>query len=109
MLNPRNRYDFHDATKPKFVLSSCLFSFCHPPQTTYKNNFQIAQGQRVAKLDEKQTADMIKITCQRPDVRQGAIHQQFNNINSKSTPNYPPLFCRFICAKALKQVARLWS
>lgn len=42
---------------------------------------QIAQGQKVAKLDEKQTADMIKITCQRPDVRQGAIHQQFNNIN----------------------------
>lgn len=35
----------------------------------------------MAKLDEKQTADMIKITCQRPDVRQGAIHQQFNNIN----------------------------
>ncbi|CAN0333185.1 unnamed protein product, partial [Ectocarpus sp. 12 AP-2014] len=43
---------------------------------------QIAQGQKVAKLDEKQTADMIKITCQRPDVRQGAIHQQFNNINA---------------------------
>ncbi|CAN0282763.1 unnamed protein product, partial [Hapterophycus canaliculatus] len=42
---------------------------------------QIAQGQKVAKLDEKQTADMIKITCQRPDVRQGAIHQQFGNIN----------------------------
>ena len=42
---------------------------------------QVAKGQRVAKLDDKQTADMIKITCQRPDVRQGAIHQQFNDIN----------------------------
>lgn len=44
---------------------------------------QISSGQKVAKLDEKQTADMIKITCQRPEVRQGAIHQQFNNINGK--------------------------
>lgn len=44
---------------------------------------KIASGQRVSKLDEKQTADMIKITCQRPDVRQGAIHQQFSNINGR--------------------------
>lgn len=43
---------------------------------------QIAAGQKVSKLDEKQTADMIKITCQRPDIRQGAIHQQFSNIHS---------------------------
>ena len=52
--------------------------------TMTKMALQIAQGQKVAKLDEKQTADMIKITCQRPDIRQGAIHQQFNNINSKA-------------------------
>ncbi|CAM9114998.1 unnamed protein product, partial [Sphacelaria rigidula] len=44
---------------------------------------EIAAGQKVSKLDEKQTADMIKITCQRPDIRQGAIHQQFSNINKE--------------------------
>lgn len=38
----------------------------------------------MSKLDEKQTADMIKITCQRPDVRQGAIHEQFGNIYRES-------------------------
>ncbi|CAM9273566.1 unnamed protein product [Choristocarpus tenellus] len=42
----------------------------------------VAQGQKVSKMDERQTADMIKITCQRPHIRQGAIHQQFNNVQS---------------------------
>ena len=58
----------------RFVFVSSSFFSCYLLR-------QVAKGQRVAKLDDKQTADMIKITCQRPDVRQGAIHQQFNDIH----------------------------
>ncbi|CAN0344957.1 unnamed protein product, partial [Discosporangium mesarthrocarpum] len=42
-----------------------------------------AERQKVRKMDERQTADMIKITCQKPHIRQGAIHQQFQNVNGE--------------------------
>nr|AWH61373.1 putative argonaute [Fucus serratus] len=67
---------------------------------------QIATGQRVTKLDEKQTADMIKITCQRPDVRQGAIHQQFNNINDDMNKSCQQFGIR-ITNKQIQTTARI--
>jgi len=43
---------------------------------------EILPGQRYPrKLNEKQTADMIKFTCQRPDVRSNRIGQGFNILN----------------------------
>ncbi|CAM9418006.1 unnamed protein product, partial [Phaeothamnion confervicola] len=42
-------------------------------------------GQRVNKLDERQTADMIKITCQKPHIRRAEIHTQFIKAHGASS------------------------
>ncbi|KAI7849000.1 Piwi domain-containing protein [Circinella umbellata] len=46
---------------------------------------QVVAGQRyLKKLDDKQTADMIKFTCQKPDVRANKIKQGFNLLDTKN-------------------------
>ncbi|KAI9243621.1 Piwi domain-containing protein [Phascolomyces articulosus] len=46
---------------------------------------EIVPGQRcLKKLDDKQTADMIKFTCQKPDVRANKIKQGFNLLETKN-------------------------
>ncbi|CAM9446567.1 unnamed protein product [Chrysoparadoxa australica] len=40
----------------------------------------VVGGQRVGKMDPKQTADMIKYTCTRPQNRRGAVHEQLKGV-----------------------------
>ncbi|KAI7856147.1 Piwi domain-containing protein [Circinella umbellata] len=47
----------------------------------------VVSGQRyMKKLDEKQTADMIKFTCQKPHVRSNKIQQGFSLMQYKENP-----------------------
>lgn len=48
---------------------------------------QVVAGQRfMKKLNEKQTAEMIKFTCQKPQVRANKINQGFNMLQYRNNP-----------------------